>query len=201
MHRAFISYYHANDQHYKEELVRAADQYGIFQDCSVDTDDIDESLDDQTIREKIRDEYLKNSTVTILLVGKETKNRKHVDWELRSSMFDGRKNKKSGVLVINLPSVENDHFHAGHGDIEKQRLYPNISSWMTIETKSEYEQRYPYMPARIIDNLFGKARISVVNWSKLAEDIDYLKLLVDLTSEDRAKCEYDLSRPMRGRNS
>ena len=117
-HKVFISYHHANDQWYKNELLRLNQIYDVFIDMSVDTGDIDDNLDDQQIREKIRDEYLKDSTVTILLVGTETKNRKHVDWEIFSSMFDGKVNKKSGILVINLPSTGCVHYTATH-DNEK----------------------------------------------------------------------------------
>ena len=79
-------------------------------DKSVESGDIPEYLNDQAIRKKIRDEYLRDSTVTILLAGTETKWRKHVDWELFSSMFDGTLNKKSGILVINLASVHCENF-------------------------------------------------------------------------------------------
>ncbi len=109
MHKVFISYHHANDQYYKEKLLRLNDNYKafygnpIFIDKSVDTGEISEDLSDETIREKIRDEYLQDSTVTILLVGTETKNRKHIDWELYSSMYNGKVNKQSGILVVNLP--------------------------------------------------------------------------------------------------
>jgi hypothetical protein len=66
MHRVFISYHHANDQHYKESLLSLNEQYKIFIDGSVETGDISDDLDDQTIREKIRDEYLRDTSVTIL---------------------------------------------------------------------------------------------------------------------------------------
>lgn len=68
-HKVFISYHHANDQLYKEELLRLNKLHDIFIDSSVDTGDIDENLNDNRIREVIRDEYLKDSSVTILLVG------------------------------------------------------------------------------------------------------------------------------------
>ncbi len=79
-HKVFISYHHANDQGYKESLNEwnKNNGYDIFIDASVDTGDIDENLSDDAIRQKIRDEYLRDSSVTILLVGTETKNRKHV---------------------------------------------------------------------------------------------------------------------------
>ncbi len=102
MHKVFISYHHKNDQDYKEHLIQIGERNKIFIDQSVDTGGISDDLSDQAIREEIRDEYLRDSTVTILLVGLETKKRKHIDWEIYSSMFDGAVNKKSGVLVINL---------------------------------------------------------------------------------------------------
>lgn len=97
-HKVFISYHHANDQWAKDRLIELNNQYDIFIDCSVDTGDIPDDWDDQKIRAEIRDNYLQDSTVTILLVGTETKYRKHIDWELYSSMFDGAINKNLVLL-------------------------------------------------------------------------------------------------------
>jgi len=105
MHKVFISYHHENDQAYKDSLVRFGERHSIFLDRSVDTGDISETLSAESIRRIIRDEYLRDSTVTIVLVGAETKRRKHIDWEIHSSMYDGEKNKRSGIIVINLPGI------------------------------------------------------------------------------------------------
>ena len=94
MHRVFISFYHRDDQRYKDALVKWAKEYDVFIDGSVETGDIPDEWDDQKIRETIRDEYLRDTSVTILLVGPNTRHRKHVDWEIYSSMYDGKKNKK-----------------------------------------------------------------------------------------------------------
>ena len=80
MHRVFVSFYHRDDQHYKDGLVEWAKENDVFIDGSVDTGDIPDDWDDQKIRETIRDEYLRDTSVTILLVGPNTKHRKHVDW-------------------------------------------------------------------------------------------------------------------------
>lgn len=193
--KVFISYHHQNDQAYKESLLEFNRTHGIFIDASVDTGDIDDSLSNQAIREKIRDEYLANSTVTILLVGTETKFRKHVDWELYSSMFDGRVNKRSGILVINLPSTNCTTFTAAHLN-EKEIVHPECQSWTSVKTRAEYERRYPYIPDRIIDNLLKpEAKISVVPWEKLTTET--LAFLVEATFQDKGKCEYDMSREMR----
>lgn len=213
-HKVFISYHHENDQWAKDELLSFFnnDEYihdeslsdeeicKIFIDKSVHDDDIDDELSDEEIRKKIRDEYLRDSTVTILLVGTETKNRKHIDWELYSSMYDGKINKKSGILVIQLPSTNPQYFTAAHGDEEKNSIYDADIKWCSVDSRTEYERRYPYLPARIIDNLLEpKARISVVKWADLTAD--KLGLLIELTFRDRNICEYDLSRPMRDKNS
>lgn len=202
MSRAFISHHHDNDQFYKEKLLEINEEHGIFTDMSVDTGDIDDSLPDDRIREIIRDEYLSDSTVTILLVGTETKKRKHIDWELYSSMYDGVRNKKSGILVINLPSIGRTYCHAGHGDEEKKIVHPEYTSWIAINDRSEYEARYSYMPERIIDNLLKKdVKISVVEWGKIEATPSKLSFLIDATFNDRSQCDYDLSRLMRRSNS
>lgn len=200
-HKVFISYHHYNDQAYKNELIRLNNLHNIFIDASVDTGDISDDLEDQRIREIIRDDYLKDSTVTILLVGTDTKKRKHIDWEIFSSMFDGKVNKKSGILVINLPSTGCNYYTASHSE-EKEKVYPGNTSWININNRSEYERRYPYMPARIIDNLLkDNVKISVVNWNKIASNIEILRFLIDKTFFDRQNCDYDLSRKMRRANS
>ena len=197
-HKVFVSYHHDNDQAYKEALINS----DMFVDASVDTGDIDDNLDDEAIRQKIRDEYLKDSTVTIVLVGLQTKYRKHVDWEIYSSMYNGKVNKQSGMLAVNLPITGCTNYTAAHGEDEKKKIYPTTKSWTSITSRSEYEKRYPYMPARIIDNLLNKdAKISVTNWDNIKDDISKLQFLIDITFDDRFNCKYDLSRPMRRKNA
>lgn len=198
-HKVFISYHHANDQGYKESLVKLAEENDIYRDWSVDLGDISDDLTDQQIREKIRDEYLRDSSVTILLVGTETKYRKHVDWEIYSSMHDGKVSKKSGIIVINLPTINCSYYTASHSG-EKENCFPENTNWTSISEREEYERRYPYMPDRIVDNLLNSnAKISVIGWDKLT--VDKLKYMIEKAFEDRINCSYDLSRPMKRRNS
>lgn len=199
MHKVFVSFHHANDQWYKDELVRWGTENNVFIDGSVDMGEIPDNWDAQHIREYIRDNHLKDTTVTILLVGTETKNRKHIDWELFSSMYDGKVNKKSGILVINLPSVC-CQYHTLCTKEEKEAILPNEKTWISINDRSEFDRRYPYMPARIIDNLLKKGvSISVINWGDLS--VDKLKLLIDKAYDARSNNDYDMSREMRMRNA
>ena len=197
-HKVFISYHHDNDQRYKDKLIRMGEEHAAFIDKSVGEGDISEDLTDQQIRRKIRDDYLKDSTVTIVLVGTETKRRKHVDWEIYSSMHDGWINKKSGILVINLPSTASPWPCASHeGEIAE--IYPDTDGWREINSRIFFEEYLPYVPDRIIDNLVEGALISVVPWKYI--NPSSLKYLIDVTFRDRAKCKYDLSRRMRPANS
>lgn len=198
-HKVFISYHHANDQWAKDRLVELNSQYDLFIDCSVDTGDIPDDWDDQKIRTEIRDNYLQDSTVTILLVGTETKYRKHVDWELFSSMFDGAINKRSGIVVIMLPSTGCTYCNASHAG-EKDEVFPQVSSWKKLKTRSEFESCFPCMPDRIIDNLLAEnASISVANWNQLS--LNQLAVLIDNAANNRKASQYDMSRPMRRRNN
>lgn len=203
MHKAFISYHHHYDQIYKNYLVDLGQQYSIFIDKSVDTGDISDHLNDQQIRRKIRDEYLRDSTVTIVLVGQETRRRKHVDWEIYSSMFDGQVNKRSGIIVINLPGTPGScYYNAPYGNPEKSLLYPEVTSWEHVDTRAEYERRYPYMPERIIDNLLAPdVKISVAPWEKIENAPESIEFLIEAAFQNRFRCKYDLHRRMRRANS
>lgn len=203
-HKVFISFHHENDQWAKDELVEWNKTSQVFVDRSVDSGDISDDLTDDAIRVKIRDEYLKDSTVTILLVGTETAKRKHIDWELYSSMRDSLKNKKSGILVVLLPSVCGDmqRLCVSHGDDEKA-LYPTVMNWEPIDSRENLMWGgYEYLPERIVDNLLATgAKISVTTWKDIFEDTSRISKLINMAHDGRAECEYDLSRPMRRRNS
>ena len=198
MHKVFVSFHHDNDQEYKDSLVTWGVENKIFIDGSVDLGEIPKEWTPQQIREFIRDEHLKDTSVTILLVGTETKNRKHIDWELFSSMYDGKNNKKSGILVINLPSV-NCKYHTLCSQEEKTTILPDVNNWTAITDRAEFERRYPYMPARIIDNLIKYGvNISVVNWSDI--NVKNLTLLLDKAYDSRILNDYDMTRPMKMKN-
>ena len=82
-HKVFVSYHHKNDQKYRNDFEDLfANQHDIMISKSVQIGDIDTNLKTDTIRQKIRDEYLRDSTVTIVLIGSQTWQRKHVDWKL-----------------------------------------------------------------------------------------------------------------------
>lgn len=103
-HKVFVSYHHAKDQAYRDQFERLCTGHDIMVSRSVQDGDIDSNLNTETIRRKIRDEYLHDSTVTIVLIGTQTWQRKHVDWEIGASIRETAYNPRSGLLGILLPS-------------------------------------------------------------------------------------------------
>jgi hypothetical protein len=143
-HKVFVSYHQDNDQMYRNKFDHLfARVYDIMQSWSVEIGDLDPTLQTETVRQKIRDEYLSDSTVTVVLIGTETWKRKHVDWEIGSSLRDTRNNPRSGLLGIILPTY----------------------------LRSDATKYYPYtIPPRLYDNIqCGFAKI--YNWSENPTDV------------------------------
>jgi hypothetical protein len=139
-HRVFVSYHHANDENYKNIFeLRFGNAYKAIHSRSVKLGDIDGSVSTDGIRRIIRDRYLTDSTVTIVLVGTETYKRKHVDWEIGASLRNTVSNVRSGLLGILLPS-----YHATMSkpntyapDTIPPRLRDNVDSgYATLHTWS-----------------------------------------------------------------
>ncbi|MHA1428593.1 MAG: TIR domain-containing protein [Candidatus Helarchaeota archaeon] len=122
-HRVFISYYHHDDEYYRN---RFEDLFGhLFINTSVKPGDIDTDLSTEYIKRLIQQGYISGSSVVLVLVGPKTYCRKHVDWEISAGL-----NKKvggySGLLGLCLPN---------HPNYNNDKYNPNI------------------VPARLVDNL------------------------------------------------
>ena len=122
-HKVFISYYHADDQIYKDRLVDALGSKAI--DRSVSPGDIhDENLTLDEIRRRIRDDHIADATVTIVLIGACTWQRKHVDWEISASIINRRNNQRCGLLGLLLPT--HPDYHKSPNDRNPRLLPPRL---------------------------------------------------------------------------
>jgi hypothetical protein len=140
-HKVFISYHHANDEYYRNRFeLLFSDIHNIIISKSVQIGDIDPNLKTETVRQKIRDEYLRDSTVTIVLIGSETWKRKHVDWEISSSIRHTEYNPRSGLLGIILPTYPKPASDKFYIHTIPPRLYDNIKCrYASIYNWSENE--------------------------------------------------------------
>lgn len=103
-HKVFISY-HAVDAVEVVDFIEKYDDVFIARAIGMEEDgsDIIDSTNVDYIRRTIREKYLKDSTVTMVLVGECTWARKFVDWEIYASL---RSNPSpNGLLAVQLPST------------------------------------------------------------------------------------------------
>ena len=122
-HKVFVSYHHANDQGYRnrfEELF--AEVYDIMDSRSVRIGDIPRGLNTDEVSRRIRDDNLRDSTVTVVLVGKDTWRRMHVDWEIAATVRDTDANDRSGLIGILLPT----HPSFGKDDYDPYTIPPRL---------------------------------------------------------------------------
>lgn len=142
-HKVFISFHH-EDQYYKD-LFASLMEHDIVDQSVEDGDIDDDNLSTDSIRQKIRDEFIREATVTVVLIGPCTWQRKHVDWEIGSSLRATRLNSRCGLLGILLPN---------HPDYMREKYY------------------YKRIPPRLADNVTGEdPYANTYNWSSVSYQV------------------------------
>lgn len=102
-HRCFVSYHVDDEAEVTRFLNDFGDQFiGTVVGVTADDDFVD-SDDTDYIMDQIRERYLGNTSVTIVLVGSCTWSRKFVDWEAYATLRKYKGYAPSGLLAINLP--------------------------------------------------------------------------------------------------
>ena len=108
-HKCYISF-KTEDEDYKAEIQKMKDKGKIdFIDKSLN--EAIDSEDPDYIMRKIREDYLSDSTVTIFLIGKYSKEtlgwdeQQYIKRELQASLYNGGNNSRSGILGVVLPSM------------------------------------------------------------------------------------------------
>ncbi len=132
-HKVFISYYHKDDELYRNEFERLFGH--LFINKSVHDGDIDSDLSDEYIKKIIQQGYITDSSLILVLVGAKTYGRKHVDWEISAGL-----NKKvggySGLMGILLPTYP----FLSNGNYQ----YDNIPPRLADNIKSGYSSMYTW---------------------------------------------------------
>jgi hypothetical protein len=105
--RVFISYHHGDGIEATNFVSTFGGPLGVFTHRALGLDfddDLINSNDPDYVMRRIREEYLADSTVTIVLIGTCTHSRRFVDWEIKASLQQGSKTP-NGLLGILLPSA------------------------------------------------------------------------------------------------
>ncbi|MCL2598606.1 MAG: TIR domain-containing protein [Firmicutes bacterium] len=200
-HRVFISYHHSIDQKYKDWLVRQNQTHNLFENLSVNEKGIDDAgLSAEQVRRIIRDDYMQEATVLVVLCGQETKNRKHIDWEIHTAMYDSEVNPQMGIVVVNLPTIGQTVERSGY---KESQQYFRPTTWVTANNERRaLETQFPYMPSRILDNFESNGNgITVINWNTFENNIRNLMGVIDVAFRHRKDKAYNHSAPLRRNNS
>ena len=121
-HNVFLSYHHNQDQTHKNRFVRMMGDNIV--DKSVDLGDIpDGHPPTESTLQRIREEFIAQASVTMVLIGPCTWKRKYVDWEIGASLRDTCTNPRCGLLGILLPN----HPDYGEGTYSPHRIPPRLA--------------------------------------------------------------------------
>ena len=171
-HKVFISF-HEQGTKYRDRFVKIMSDSIV--DKSVHDDDIyDLNLRVATILQRIRDNFIADATVTVVLIGRSTWQRKNVDWEIGSSIRKTKKNSRCGLLGILLPN-----HHNFSSDVYKPRL----------------------IPPRLADNAGALDPYAEIHrWSGSVHEVNLIRRFIHRAFQRRYGTPPDNSRPQFGRN-
>ena len=144
--KVFISYF-KGDKWWVDKLVADWGQSGsgVFiphvlgvreDDDFVDSDDVD------YIMSAIRDRYLQDTSVTIVIIGRCTHSRRFVDWEIKGSLRQPANGLPNGLLGIEIPPPKDaagnpiwhhlpDRFSRNYDGQSKSSSYARYYVWPT----------------------------------------------------------------------
>ncbi len=106
--KTFITYHHDDER----EVVDFINEFDEYHDVFIRRGigegmpgDVVNSNDTTYVMRRIRELYLRDSTVTLVLIGRCTWARRYVDWEIQASLRHGEETTPKGLMGIVLPST------------------------------------------------------------------------------------------------
>lgn len=152
--RIFVSYHHANDQGFYNQLSAVLSQrYVLASDNSlnrrIDSDDVD------YVMRKIREEYLTGTSCTVVLCGIQTPWRKFVDWEIDATLQ--KQHALVGLWLPTLPQCDNG------GTIKPARLQDNIDSGYAVWGTYNDVMQNPHALVELVHEARGRSKRLIDN--------------------------------------
>lgn len=154
--RCFISYHHADQAEVSAFVRTFHHEQGAFTGRGLGlveamSNDIIDSNDTDYVMRRIRELYLKGSSVTLVMLGNCTWSRRYVDWEIQASLRQDRDITPNGLLAIKLPSCRDtspfpERLSAnllGHDNTYARWIgYPNDTATLVEAIEAAYQRRY-----------------------------------------------------------
>ncbi len=180
MRKIFISYHHLREQEEKNqlaELIKKYTNYLNIKDMSVEIGDIDTTWSDNKIAKTIRQNHLKNTTITILILGIHTKCRQHIDWEIEASLnkygsLNRRKKINSFIILLTADFIKKAKTNCN---------FNNTCDYSSLITQENAGQR-------IYETVINKHAI-IATYDEIFSDIIILKNLLDKVQSNHKKEE------------
>ena len=156
-HRCFVSYHKVNTTAVKNFVEEFSDVFTAKTVGVTDEDDFIDSDDREYVMRRIREKYLSNTTVTIVLIGECTKARKYVDWEIASTLRNDPVNGRSGLLGINMKSMDRrwlppprleDNYDSEDkdGSYALYKTYPSSAQVLRNTIQAAFDRRATHAP-------------------------------------------------------
>jgi hypothetical protein len=152
-HKTFISYHHADEDEVSDFINAFDHDHDVLISRGIGAamaGDVIDSTNPDYIKQRIRDLYLRTSTVTLLMVGSQTWGRRFVDWEIAASLRNTSTSSRNGLVAITLPSV---------AELSSRKLPERVSDNVSGEEGYAKWMKYPKSAsslARIIDDAFTR---------------------------------------------
>ena len=178
MRKCFISF-KKEDRNYKNYLVENFDK-DYFIDKSLD--EVIDSEDGDYVMQVIREKYLRDSTVTIFLIGSHSSENEGWDYlgdknyfikrELRASLHNGKGNTRNGILGVVLPEMYTKIFKGSYSCVycNGSHNYVDINDTTVIR---EFSYNYYVEPHEGCSWTEDERYCVLVKWDDFLEDVEH----------------------------
>jgi hypothetical protein len=134
--RVFISHHQSDNIEVNKFIDDFSNIHKVFTPYVLGANSNYEMIDSSNpayVMSQIRQKYLQDSTVTIVLIGSCTHSRRYIDWEIKSSLRQSETELPNGLIGILLPSMGS----SGH-------LPDRLKANWNKENKDSFARYYKY---------------------------------------------------------